>query len=224
MKAVCLLSGGIDSTVTSYIARSMGYEIYAITFDYGQRHRREIEAAKKIARELGARKHIIFPIDLRMIGGSSLTSEIPLEKRGSAEEILRDSRIPSSYVPMRNTIFLAIAAAYAEVIDADAIFIGANAVDYSHYPDCRPEYYEIMQEVMRRGARRGVEGRPIKIFTPVINMSKADIIRRGVELNVPFHLTWSCYEGGEKPCGACDSCMLRKKGFREAGIADPLEG
>jgi 7-cyano-7-deazaguanine synthase len=222
MRAVCLLSGGIDSTVTAYIAKSEGYEIYVLTFDYGQRHWKEIDAARKIADRLKVREHKIIKVDLKQIGGSALLDGRELEKRRSAEEVLSDPRIPSSYVPMRNTIFLSLAAAYAETIKADAIFIGANAIDYSHYPDCRPEYYEAMSKVMECGSKRGVEGRPVRIITPVIRMRKAEIIKKGVSLGVPFNLTWSCYEGKKNPCGGCDSCLLREKGFREAGIRDPL--
>jgi 7-cyano-7-deazaguanine synthase len=221
-KAVVLLSGGLDSTVTLAKAKEEGYEVYSLSFDYGQRHDKELESAKKIAEWFKVEDHKVLKIDLIQIGGSALTDksvEVP-EKR-KLEEIGED--IPITYVPARNTILLAFAIGYAEVIDADAVFIGANALDYSGYPDCRPEYFEAIQKVADLGTKKGVEGKPIQIKTPLINMTKAEIVKEGARLNVPFQTTWSCYKGGEKACGKCDSCILRLKGFKEVGIEDPME-
>ena len=219
MKAVVLLSGGLDSSTVLAIALEMGYEVHALSFDYGQRHSRELESAKKIAKYFNV-PHKIIKIDLRQIGGSALTDNIDVPER-NMEEI--EKEIPITYVPARNTILLSLALGYAEVIDADAIFYGANAIDYSGYPDCRPEYVEAFERVANLGTKRGVEGKPIKIIAPIIHMTKAEIIKKGMELGVPYELTWSCYKGGEKACGKCDSCLLRLKGFMEAGYEDPLE-
>ncbi len=219
MKCVVLLSGGLDSATTLAIAVEECSEVHALSFDYGQRHSRELESAKRIAEHYGV-KHKIIPLDLRSIGGSALTDDIEVPER-NLEDI--EKEIPVTYVPARNTILLSYALAYAEVIDADRIYIGVNALDYSGYPDCRPEYIRAFQEVARLGTKRGVEGRPIEIRTPLIHMTKAEIIKRGMELGVPYELTWSCYRGGEKACGRCDSCLLRLKGFMEAGYEDPLE-
>ena len=221
-KAVVLLSGGLDSSTCMAIAKDEGYELYALSFDYGQRHSKELESAKAIARHFGAKEHKILSIDLRQIGGSALTDGSIDVPENREEEHMADE-IPVTYVPARNTILLSFALAYAEVIDADAIYIGANALDYSGYPDCRPEYYNAFEEVARLGTKRGVEGRPIEIKYPLINMTKAEIIRTGMRLGVPYELTWSCYKGGEKACGVCDSCKLRIKGFKEAGYKDPIE-
>jgi len=220
MKAVVLLSGGLDSTTTLAIAINDGYDVYPITFRYGQRHNREIESAKKICEYYNLKLKIV-DINLREIGGSALTDNIDVPKNRSLVEISRE--IPVTYVPARNTIFLSIALGYAEVIDADRIYIGVNALDYSGYPDCRPEYIEEFNKLSKLATKRGVEGKPIEIVAPLIHMTKAEIIKKGIELNVPYELTWSCYEGGEKPCGKCDSCILRLKGFMEAGEKDPLE-
>ncbi len=221
-KAVCLISGGMDSAVAAWIAKSEGREIYALTLYYGQRHGREVESAKKLARALGAREHKILRIPLKEIGGSALTEfEIEVPIRSSPEEI--GEEIPPTYVPGRNMIFLALASSWAEVLGADEIFIGVNAIDYSGYPDCRPEFLRAMEEAIRLGTKRGILGRPIKIRAPLISMKKAEIVKKGVELGVPFELTWSCYRGGEKACGKCDSCVLRLKGFAEAGVPDPIE-
>ncbi|MCD6512297.1 MAG: 7-cyano-7-deazaguanine synthase QueC [Thermoplasmata archaeon] len=214
MKAVCLISGGMDSAVAAAIARQEGYECYPLSFNYGQRNRKEIEAAKNIAEWLGGR-HKIIEIDMRQIGGSALTDNIEVPEHGEG--------IPVTYVPARNTIFLSIALAYAEVIDADAIFIGVNAIDYSGYPDCRPEYIEAFQKMANLATKRSVEGKPIKIKAPLLYLSKAEIVKKGYELNVPFEKTWSCYREGEKACGRCDSCRLRLKAFKEAGLEDPIE-
>jgi len=222
-KAICLLSGGLDSSVTLAIAKSEGYEVYAMTFIYGQTHSKEIEAAKKIAKHFKVREHKIIGLDLSEIAKSSLISGAEIPTGRSAEEIISCKEIPSTYVPGRNIIFLSLALAYAESIDADAIFIGANAVDFAGYPDCRPEFFEKFQELINIGTKRGVEGNPIKIKTPIINLTKAEIIKKGLSLGVPFELTWSCYLGKEKACGKCDSCILRLKGFKEAGLKDPIE-
>jgi len=218
MKAVCLVSGGMDSCVTAAIAKNQGYDIYAITFDYGQRNRKEIESAIKVASSLNAREHKIIKADLRIFGKSALTDDIDVPE---FEE--ERNEIPPTYVPARNTIFLSYGLAYAEAMDADAVFIGANAIDYSGYPDCRKEYIEAYQKVADLGTKRGVEGNPIKIVAPVIGMSKGEIVKKGVELNAPFEHTWSCYKSGDKACGKCDSCILRLKGFEEAGVDDPIE-
>ncbi len=219
MRAVVLLSGGLDSSTVLAMALDMGYEVHALSFDYGQRHARELESARKIAEYYNV-PHKILKIDLRQIGGSALTDDIEVPSR-SVEDI--EKEIPITYVPARNTILLSYALAYAEVIEADAIFYGANAIDYSGYPDCRPEYVEAFEKCANLGTKRGVTGNPIKIIAPIIHMTKAEIIKKGMELGVPYELTWSCYRGGEKACGRCDSCLLRLKGFMEAGHEDPLE-
>jgi len=220
-RAVVLLSGGLDSSTALAMTLREGREVHALTVDYGQRHRKEIEAARKIAKHFGVKSHKVLKIDLTTFGGSALTDrKIRVPEQRTLEEIGRG--IPITYVPARNTILLGYALAYAETIDADEIVIAANFLDSSGYPDCRPEYYRAFQEVARLGTKRGVEGRPIRISTPVITMTKADIVRKGEELGVPWKLTWSCYLGGERACGACDSCQLRLKGFQEAGVKDPL--
>ncbi len=220
-KAVVLISGGLDSTVTLYWAKSKGYQPYGLIFDYGQRHRREISGAIKIAKKTGCKYRLIkftFPW-----GGSTLLDKrANLPRQKNAEKI--GKKVPSTYVPARNTIFLSFALSYAEVINAEAIFIGANAVDFSGYPDCRPEYFTAFREVAKKGIGLGFRNSKleIRIYTPLINKTKAQIVRLGMKLRIPFELTWSCYAGGRKPCGKCDSCLLRNKGFREAGIIDPL--
>ena len=221
MKAVCLLSGGLDSSTVCFMAKSRGYEVYALTFDYGQRHKKEIRSAEKIATLVGAKEHKILKIDLNQIGGSALTDKFEVPRGRKIDEMTE--KIPITYVPMRNTILLAFAAAYAEVIEGDAIFAGMNAVDYSGYPDCRPEYIQVMQETIRLGSKLGVTGEKIiKIETPIIKMTKADIIKEGMKLQVPYEHTWSCYNGREKACGVCDSCILRLNGFEDAGFIDPI--
>ncbi len=221
-KSVCLLSGGLDSSVTAYIAKNQGYEIYALTVKYGQRHKKEIESAKQIASSLNAKKHVVIDLNLRKFGGSSLTDKtLDIEIDHKLEDI--GKKIPSTYVPARNTIFLSIALAYAETVDAETIFIGATATDYSGYPDCRPEYFEAFQKMADLATKKGVQGKKIKIKTPLLNLSKKDIVKKGSKLRVPFEKTWSCYKGGVKACGRCDSCLLRLKGFREANIKDPIE-
>jgi 7-cyano-7-deazaguanine synthase len=221
-KAVCLISGGIDSCVTTYIAKSKGYEIFALSFNYGQRHKKEIECAKKIAQLVKAKKHVIFNINLDKFGGSSLVDKkLKLEFNRSIDEI--GKKIPSTYVPARNTIFLSIAVAYAEIIDADAIFIGVTSTDYSGYPDCRPEYIEAFQKMVNFATKKCIEGNSIEIKAPLLYLSKAEIIKKGKKLGVPFDKTWSCYLGGKLACGKCDSCLLRLKGFKEAELNDPIK-
>jgi 7-cyano-7-deazaguanine synthase len=222
MKAVCLLSGGLDSATCLAYARREGFDCHALSFDYGQRHRVELAAAKKIASALGARDHRIAKIDLRVFGHSALTDDIEVPK--GRDEAAMNRGIPITYVPARNTIFLSFALAWAEVLEANDIFIGVNALDYSGYPDCRPEFIEAFERMSNLATKAGVEGRTrIHVRTPLIQLSKADIVRLGQELNVPFELTHSCYDpdAAGRACGACDSCVLRAKGFREAGIADP---
>ena len=221
-KAVCLVSGGIDSSVSAFLAKKEGYELYCLSFNYGQRHKKEIDCAKQIASAVKAKKHIIFDVDLSKFGGSSLVDE---SSNIPEEHDLKDvgKSIPNTYVPARNTVFLSIGLAYAEALDADAVFIGANSVDYSGYPDCRPEYIKAFQAMANLATKRGVEKNPIDIKTPLINLTKAEIIKKGVELNVPFEKTWSCYIGDKKACGKCDSCLLRLKGFKEAGKSDPIK-
>lgn len=221
-RAVVLLSGGLDSSTVLALAKEEGQEVHALTFDYGQRHRREIQAAKAVAQYFDVTSHRVMTIDLGQIGGSALTSEdMPVPQGRSLGAIGRG--IPSTYVPARNTILLSYALAWAEVTEADAIYIAANILDSSGYPDCRPEYFEAFRRVAALGTRRGVEGSPVEIRAPLLHMTKAEIIRLGTKLGVPYGLTWSCYLGGEKACGWCDSCQLRLKGFREAGLSDPLE-
>ena len=221
-RAVVLLSGGIDSTATLAIAIAEGHEAYALSFDYGQRHQIEIEAARRVAYSLGAKEHRIAKIDLRVFGGSALTDAIGVPKQRSETEIAYG--IPITYVPARNTIFLAYALAWAEVLSANDIFLGVNAIDYSGYPDCRTEFIAAFEKMANLGTKAGVEGRCFQIHTPLIKFSKAEIIRKAVELGVDLSLTHSCYDPTSEglACGECDSCLLRLKGFREAGIKDPI--
>ncbi len=221
-KAVVLSSGGLDSTTVMAIARSEGYEIYSLSFHYGQRHVLELEAAGRVARAFGAKEHLVIDIDLTMIGGSALTDNIEVPKGRTEGEMQRE--IPITYVPARNTIFLSYAMAWAEVLGASDIFIGVNAVDYSGYPDCRPEYIEAFERMANLATKVGIEGKTrLKIKTPLINMTKARIIQKGIELGVDYSMTHSCYDPSPKgkACGRCDSCLLRKKGFNEAGVPDP---
>jgi len=220
--AVVLLSGGIDSTTTLAIALAEGFEAYALSFEYGQRHQIETEAARRVAHSLGAREDRIAKIDLRIFGGSALTDDVDMPKKRSETEIAHG--IPTTYVPARNTIFLSYALAWAEVIPASDIFLGVNAIDYSGYPDCRPEFIEAFETLAILATRAGVEGRRFQIHTPLIKLSKADIIRKAVELGVDLSLTHSCYDPSPEgiACGECDSCLLRLKGFREAGLKDPV--
>ena len=215
-KSIVLLSGGLDSAVTLYFAKKRGYQCHALIFDYGQRHRKEIRHAQSIARRAGCLYQVVT-IALPWKGSALLDKKIGLPKNRSLDA--RD--IPVTYVPARNIIFLSFAASYAEAVGARTIFIGANAIDYSGYPDCRPEFFKALANALNRGMKSGVQGRRLKIETPLVRMSKAQIVRLAVKLGVPLKLTWSCYSGGETPCGLCDSCRLREKGFREAGIKDP---
>jgi 7-cyano-7-deazaguanine synthase len=222
-KAVVLLSGGVDSTTTAAIAGADGFEVYALTFEYGQRHRIAIERARLVGRRLGVRDHVVIAVDLRAFGGSALTSDIAVPKHRSVDEI--GPNIPVTYVPARNTIFLSFALAWAEVLGSHDIFLGVNALDYSGYPDCRPEYIEAYQRMADLATRAGVEGgRRLTIHTPLIRLTKAEIIRRGLMLGVDYGLTFSCYDPSPTgvACGACDSCLLRLKGFSANGIADPI--
>lgn len=221
-RAVVLLSGGIDSTTTLALAKHDKYEIYALSFDYGQRHRHELLSARKVAKAIGANEHLVFPLDLTAIGGSALTSNIKVPKHRL--EAAGADRIPVTYVPARNTIFLSVALAWAEILRAEAIFIGANAIDYSGYPDCRPEFIEAFQQMANLATRAGVEGRPIIVKAPLIDLTKAQIIKKGIELGIDYSLTSSCYDPDVNgpACGACDSCLIRLKGFREAGLVDPI--
>ena len=222
-KAVVLLSGGLDSTTALAIAKKEGFDVYALSFDYGQRHRIELERAKKIAKKLGVIDHQIINIDLRQFGGSALTDSIDVPTH--REEKIVSEEIPVTYVPARNTIFLSLGLAYAEVNNAPHIFLGVNAVDYSGYPDCRPEFIEAFEKLANLATKITVEGKEkIKIHTPLIQLTKAKIILKGIELDVDYSLTYSCYkpEKGGKACGICDSCQLRLRGFKEAGLEDPL--
>ena len=221
--AVVLLSGGLDSTTTLAIAKSEGFTPYALSFRYGQRHAVELESASRVAEAMGVAEHVIADIDLRRFGGSALTAEIAVPKSRSLEAM--GTGIPVTYVPARNTVFLSFALAWAEVLGSSDLFIGVNALDYSGYPDCRPEYIAAYERMANLATAAGVEGRQhLKIHTPLIALTKAQIIQRGIALGVDYGLTSSCYDPGEdrRPCGQCDSCLLRAKGFAEAGLADPL--
>src|SRR5437867_1981233 len=222
-RAVVLLSGGVDSTTTLAIAIAESYEAYALSFDYGQRHQIEIGAARRAAQSLGAKEHRVADIDMRIFGSSALTDAIDVPKKRSEREMAHG--IPITYVPARNTIFLAYALAWAEVIQARDIFLGVNAIDYSGYPDCRPEFIEAFEKLANLGTKAGVEGGRFQIHTPLIKLSKAEIIGKAVELGVDLSLTHSCYDPTPdgRACGECDSCQLRLKGFREAGVTDPIK-
>jgi 7-cyano-7-deazaguanine synthase len=222
-KAVCLLSGGLDSSTCLALARREGFDCHALSFDYGQRHRVELESAARVAASLGALEHRTIRFDLRQFGHSALTSDVAVPKGRSAKEMSGD--IPITYVPARNTIFLSFALAWAEVLEAADIFIGVNALDYSGYPDCRPEYIEAFERMANLATKSGVEGRTrITLQTPLILLSKAEIVKVADKLGVDFRLTHSCYDPDPdgRPCGACDSCLLRRKGFEEAGVVDTL--
>ena len=222
MKAVVLASGGLDSTVTAAMAREEGATLYLLTIMYGQRHQIEIQRAQAMAAWLQAAEHKIFKLALHEFGGSALTGQGDVPKRRPNQE--GETGIPSTYVPARNTVFLSLALAYAEVVDADAIFIGANVLDYSGYPDCRPEFLQTFENAARLGTKRGVNGKPIKIHAPLLLLSKDEIIQRGRALGVPFEFTHSCYDPLDRglACGRCDSCVIRLKGFRDAGCQDPV--
>ncbi len=221
-KAVCLLSGGLDSATSTACAVRDGFEVYALSFDYGQRHQVELHAAERVAHQLGVAGHKTIRIDLRSFGGSALTDEIDVPKGRQTGEMSHG--IPITYVPARNTVFLSIALAWAEALGAADIFLGVNAVDYSGYPDCRPEYIEAFEKMANLATKAGVEGSSrFTIHTPLIRLSKADIIRLGTSMGVDYGLTHSCYDPvGGSPCGECDSCLLREAGFAEAGLKDPL--
>jgi 7-cyano-7-deazaguanine synthase len=220
-KAVLLLSGGMDSATAGAVAREQGFEVYALSFRYGQRHAAELEAAQRVAERLETRQHVVLQIDLRALGGSALTSDLAVPKDTPLERI--GDGVPVTYVPARNTIFLSFAMGWAEVLEASDIFIGANALDYSGYPDCRPEYIEAFERMANLATRAGVEGRRLRIHTPLIGLTKAEIVRLGQRLGVDYGITWSCYDPTPEgtPCGRCDACLLREKGFREAGVGDP---
>ena len=220
-KAVVLVSGGMDSATAGAVAREQGFELYALSFSYGQRHAAELDAAKQVAEWLGVRRHVVLEIDLRALGGSALTGDLQVPKDTPLEQI--GSSIPATYVPARNTICLSFAMGWAEVLEATDIFIGANALDYSGYPDCRPEYLEAFERMANLATRAGVEGRRLRIHTPLIALTKAEIVKLGQRLGVDYGLTWSCYDPTPQgtPCGRCDACLLREKGFREAGTEDP---
>ena len=223
LKAVVLLSGGIDSSTTLAIARNMGFDLYALSFSYGQRHKIELHAARLIARHFGVSRHITLDIDLKLFGSSALTDDIDVPKSRNMAEMAHE--IPVTYVPARNTIFLSYALAWAEVLESDDIFIGLNALDYSGYPDCRPEFIAAYERMAALATKAAVEGKQkLKIHAPLIRMTKAQIIRKGLELGVDYSLTHSCYDptGSGEACGECDSCLLRLRGFQNAGIRDPI--
>jgi 7-cyano-7-deazaguanine synthase len=218
-KAVCLLSGGLDSTTAFYAARQDSYEVTALTLHYGQLHSREIDFARATAEECKV-KHYIVPVTMPWKGSALLDPEIPVPVQRDEKRMAAD--IPSTYVPARNSVFLSLAASCAEAEGAQSIYIGANILDYSGYPDCRPEYFEAFEAMIQRGTKAGVEGRTMKIQAPLLRLNKKEIIQLGQKLGVKFEKTWSCYQGKEAPCGQCDSCILRAKGFSEAGLPDPL--
>ena len=220
-RAVVLASGGLDSTVTAAVAKEQGYELYLLTIAYRQRHAVEIDRARDVAAALGAKSHLVVDVDLRALGGSALTGATPVPKdRPEAE---RSQGIPATYVPARNLIFLSLAAAHAEVVGASAIYFGANVLDYSGYPDCRPEFIRAFEQVVAAGTKAGIEGRRLDVRAPLLMQSKAEIIRLGMRLGAPLHLTHSCYDPvGTLACGRCDSCLIRKQGFAQAGVEDPI--
>lgn len=222
--AVVLLSGGLDSTTVIAIAQSQGFQPYALSFRYGQRHVIELDAAARAAQAFGAAQHVVANIDLRVFGGSALTDDIEVPKHSKVDEVNNPKTVPVTYVPARNTIFLSYALAYAETVGASDIFLGVNAMDYSGYPDCRPEYIEAFERMANLATKVGVEGGHIKLHTPLLHMTKGDIVRTGTELGVDYSITSSCYDPDTqgRPCGECDSCLLRLKGFEEAGLPDPL--
>jgi len=221
-KAVVLLSGGLDSSTVLALAKERGHDVVALTFDYGQRHDKEIDSARAVAEAMGATEHIVLSLPLGPLLDSSLTRADAAVPEGRSKSDM-SSGIPSTYVPSRNIIFLSVAASIAESIGAGSVFIAANAVDFSGYPDCTPEFVDAFQAMLRVGTKAGKEGRSITVEAPVIGMTKTEIVREAVRLNVPLGLTWSCYKGGERACGRCDSCLLRLEGFRQAGVEDPLE-
>lgn len=219
--AVVLASGGLDSTVTAAMAKQAGFDLCLLTIAYRQRHAIEIERARQVAAALGAKSHLVVEVDLRALGGSALTDDLAVPKNRPDEE--RAAGIPVTYVPGRNLIFLSLAAAHAEVVGASVIYFGANVLDYSGYPDCRPEFIRAFEQVVALGTKAGVEGRRIEVRAPLLMLSKAEIIQAGARLRVPFHLTHSCYDPiGTLACGRCDSCVIRQQGFAKAGVEDPI--
>jgi 7-cyano-7-deazaguanine synthase len=220
-RAVVLLSGGLDSCTAAAWAKAEGHDLHALSFDYGQRHRRELRAAGDVAKALKAKRHLTLKVPLDAFGGSALTDRRIAVPTPSAARI--GSRIPATYVPARNTVFLSLGLAFAETVGAGAIVIGANALDYSGYPDCRPEYLAAFETMANLATKAGVEGKGVRILAPLLELSKAEIVRLAGRLKAPVGLTWSCYEGGRRPCGRCESCLLRQRGFDEAGVADPAE-
>ena len=220
-RAVVLASGGLDSTVTAAIAKQEGYDLFFLTIDYGQRHAVEVDRARQVAAALGVANHLMINLDLRTIGGSALTGPAAVPKYRAGHE--RSRTIPVTYVPSRNLIFLSIAAAHAEVVGASVIYFGANVLDYSGYPDCRPEFIRAFEAAEKEGTKTGTEGIPLHVKAPLLNLTKAEIIQRGIELQIPFHITHSCYDPvGDQACGRCDSCLIRREGFAKAGIVDPI--
>ncbi len=222
--AVCLLSGGLDSSTCLAFARREGFECYALSFDYGQRHRIELEAARRVASAIGVARHVVLPVGLRAFGGSALTADIEVPKGRTHEQM--GQGIPITYVPARNTVFLSFALAWAETLQAQDIFIGVNAIDYSGYPDCRPEFIAAFERMANLATKAGVEGRTrVRIHTPLLKLSKAEIVKLAKDLGLDFRLTHSCYDpdAAGRACGRCDSCLLRRKGFEEANVADPIE-
>ena len=220
LRAVVLLSGGLDSTTAAAWAKAQGHDLYALSFDYGQRHKKELTRAKAVATALGAKEHKILRLPIGDLGHSALTDR-SIAVPDAPKTAAIGSSIPSTYVPARNTVFLSFALGYAEVVGASAIVIGANALDYSGYPDCRPEYLEAFERMANLATKAGVEGRTVKVLAPLLHMSKRDIVQTAHRLKAPVAQTWSCYRGGRAPCGTCESCVLRSKGFAEAGMADP---
>lgn len=221
LRAVVLASGGLDSTVTAAIAKQDGCELFLLTLAYGQRHAIEVERARQVAAVLGVANHLVMNLDLRAIGGSALTGPAAVPKDRAGNE--RSQSIPITYVPGRNLIFLSIAAAHAEVVGASLIYFGANVLDYSGYPDCRPEFIRAFEAAVKEGTKAGMEGSPLHVKAPLLMLTKAEIIQQGIKLQVPFHLTHSCYDPvGDLACGRCDSCVIRREGFAKAGVVDPI--
>ena len=221
-RAVVLASGGLDSTVTAAIAQSEGYELFFLTIAYGQRHAVEVERARQVAAAMGVSRHVVLSLDLRAIGGSALTSEIDIPKDRDIQA--RSHGIPVTYVPGRNLIFLSLAAAHAEVVGASQIYFGANVLDYSGYPDCRPEFIQAFETAVNKGTKAGIEGKWLRVLAPLLTMTKTEIIQKGLQLHAPLHLTHSCYDPvGTLACGRCDSCVIRREGFAKAGVVDPIQ-
>ncbi|OQW33650.1 MAG: 7-cyano-7-deazaguanine synthase [Nitrospira sp. SG-bin1] len=220
-RAVILASGGLDSTVAAAVAQRDGYALHFLTIDYQQRHAVEIDRSRQVATALGVHQHVVIEVNLRAIGGSALTGDMSVPKYPTESERKRD--VPVTYVPGRNLIFLSLAAAHAEVLGASIIYFGANVIDYSGYPDCRPDFIKAVESALRTGTKAGMQGKHFEIRAPLLQMTKADIIRLGLDLKVPFHLTHSCYDPiGSVACGRCDSCLVRRRGFEEAGVVDPV--